>query len=89
LKQLLKKTDSELFGQLIKLTTSLTGCSEEGLRRMDIEGLVEHVLEAVNKDCMMTFGVEINIKNLYVYFYKKNYKELAVRPLMCDEVMPQ
>ena len=89
LKQLLKKTDSELFGQLIRLTTSLSECSEEGLLMMDTEGLVEHVLEAVNKDCKMTFGVEINIKNLYVYFYKKKYKELAVQPLLCDEVMPQ
>ena len=89
LKQLLKKTDSELFGQLIRLTTSLSECSEEGLLMMDTEGLVEHVLEAVNKDCKMTFGVEINIKNLYIYFYKKKYKELAVQPLICDEVMPQ
>ena len=50
---------------------------------------MEHVLEAVNKDCKMTFRIEINIKNLYVYFYKKKYKELAVQPLICDEVMPQ
>ena len=56
---------------------------------IDTEGLMEHVIEAVNKDCKMTFRVEIDIKNLYVYFYKKKYEELTVQPLICDEVMPQ
>ena len=56
---------------------------------MDTEGLVEHVLEAVNRDCMTTFGVGINIKNLYVYFYKKNYRAVALQSLTCDEIMSQ
>ena len=87
LKQLLKY--EQHFDQLLELTAFLTKCSREGLLMMDIEGLVEHVFDAVNKDCMMTFGVEINIKNLSVYFYKKKCKAVALQFLTCDEVLSQ
>ena len=52
------------FDELIELASSLTKNSKGGLLRMDTEGLVEVLFEAINKVII----VDINIKNVCTCF---------------------
>ena len=83
LKSLLK--NPQYFDQLLELTASLARTSKEGLQVMETDGLVKLLYEGIQDDCLKSYGAQISIKNLYIYFDKKDFHRIAEDSLRCEE----
>ena len=81
----LKKILRSHFDDVIELLSSLTQKRRESLWNMDSEGLVWELFEAIKADWW--HEKKFCIRNLYIYFYKKGYRQIALEPLECTEVM--
>ena len=86
----LEKILSSHNDDVIELMVSLTHESRELLLSMSTQRVVwqMRVFEVIKADCSNRYGAKLSIKNLYIYFNEKGYREIALESLKCTEALP-
>ena len=85
MKDELEKLLEHHYEDMVDLAASLTKLRKDTLHSMPSKNLVDVLFDAIENDCNKEYGVQICLKHLYIYLYKKGHRTLALDSLKCTE----